>query len=85
MNRVVFAVAVGVVGLGMMGCATAVDDPVLPTPAPEQQPDPPQQALNGQLPHPQLQQISTIENPTAVSPIQVKERPPLPQPPQPPQ
>jgi hypothetical protein len=80
MNRVLFALALGVVGLSMMGCATAVDDPVVPTPAPEAQRDPPEQTLGGQLHQPQLQEISNIENPNAVSPILNKQRPPIPQP-----
>lgn len=79
MNRLLFALVLGV-GLGATGCATAVDDPVVPDPAPVPQRDPPQQTLRGQLQLPQLQLISTIENNTAALPIGAKQRPPIPHP-----
>lgn len=80
MNRALFALALGVVGLGMMGCAVGVEDPVLPTPAPEEQRDPPQQALSGELRQPQLQEIVNIDNHSSILQIAAKQRPPIPQP-----
>ena len=80
MNRAVFALALGVVGLSMMGCATDVEDPVVPTPAPEAQRQPPQQTLSGELRAPQLQQIANIDNNSQVNPYLAKQRPPIPQP-----
>ncbi len=62
MNRALFAIALGVVGLSMMGCAADVEDPVLPIPAPEPQRQPPQETLSGELRTPQLQQIANIDN-----------------------
>jgi hypothetical protein len=83
MKRALFAVAVGFVGLTMMGCATDVDDPVVPAPAPEEQRDPPKQALSGQLRDPQQQLLSEIElnrGLAAVPPERVPTSPPIPQP-----
>lgn len=83
MNRALFAVAVGVVGLTLMGCATDVDDPVPPAPAPEAQRDAPKQALAGQLRDPQLQLISGIEGSRGYSnvpPERAPTNPPIPQP-----
>ena len=79
MNRLVFALAASVLGLGMMGCATSVDDPVPPQPAPEAQRDPPQQALNGEL-RPQPLQVANIDNNGAVNAPAAKQRPPVPTP-----
>jgi hypothetical protein len=58
MKRALFAVAVSVVGL--VGCATDVEDPVPPAPAPEAQREPPKQSLSGQLRDPQQQLLSGI-------------------------
>ena len=60
MNRTLFAMALGL-GMGLMGCATGVDDPVPPAPTPEEQRDPPTQALSGELRDPQQQLLSGIE------------------------
>ncbi len=79
MNRVLFALAVGVLGLGMMGCATSVDDPLPPLPAPEVQHDPPQQALSGKLRQPQLQETTTIDN-TSLTDPEARQLPPIPAP-----
>jgi hypothetical protein len=80
MNRALFALALGIASLSIVGCATAVEDPVLPTPAPEAQRDPPQQTLSGELRQPQLQEIAKIDNNTPVLTITAKQRPPIPQP-----
>lgn len=83
MKRALFAVAVGVVGLTLMGCATDVEDPVPPAPAPEEQKDPPKQALSGQLRDPQMQLISGLEvnrGLANVPPERVPANPPIPQP-----
>ena len=60
MNRALFAMALGL-GMGLMGCATGVDDPVPPAPAPEEQRDPPSQALSGSLRDPEQRLLSGIE------------------------
>jgi hypothetical protein len=60
MNRSLFAMALGL-GISLMGCATGVDDPVPQAPAPEEQRDPPAQALSGELRDPQQQLLSGIE------------------------
>lgn len=80
MNRALFAIGVGVVGLGMamMGCATSVDDPVPPAPAPEAQRDPPQQTLSGQLRDPQQQLLSGIEVNRGLSNVPAKQVAPNP-------
>jgi hypothetical protein len=50
MNR--FSVFAAVLGLGMMGCATDVEDPIVnPTAVPQR--DPPSQTLSGELEEPQ--------------------------------
>lgn len=59
MNRALFAMALGL-GMALMGCATGVDDPVPQAPAPEEQRDPPNQALGGELRDPQQQLLSGI-------------------------
>jgi hypothetical protein len=59
MKSALFAVVVAL-GVGMMGCATSVDDPVTPAPAPEEQQDPPAQTLSGQLRTPQGELLTTI-------------------------
>jgi hypothetical protein len=60
MKRALFMMVVGL-GIGLTGCAAGVDDPVLPTPAPEEQRDPPKESLSAQLRSPQQQLISDIE------------------------
>ena len=79
MKRALFALVLGL-GVGMMGCATAVDDPVPPTPAPEEQRDPPAQTLSGQLRDPQAQLISTIAINHGYEAVPPKQKPPLPEP-----
>jgi hypothetical protein len=80
MNRVLFAVAVGVVSLGMMGCATNVDDPVPPTPAPEPQRDPPKQVFSAQLQSPEAALISQIGINDGTANVPAKQKPPIPEP-----
>ena len=60
MNRPLFVMALGL-GMGLMGCAAGVDDPVPPAPAPEEQRDPPKQTLSADLRDPQQQLLSGIE------------------------
>jgi hypothetical protein len=82
MNRALFAIGVGVVGLSMamMGCATSVDDPVPPAPAPEAQREPPQQTLSGQLRDPQNQLITGIEVNRGYESVPPRQVPPGPTP-----
>ena len=83
MNRALFAVVVGIVGLTMMGCATGVEDDVLPAPAPAEQHAPPKQALSTQLHDPQQQLLAGIEQNrgyAAVPPERRPTAPPIPQP-----
>ena len=47
-------------GVGMVGCATDVEDPLTPEPAGAPQKDPPPQTLSGELRDPQQQLISGI-------------------------
>ena len=72
MNRALFAMALGL-GMGLMGCATGVDDPVPPAPAPEEQRDPPSQALSAELRDPQQQLLSGIEINKGFSDVPVKQ------------
>jgi hypothetical protein len=72
MNRTLFAIALGL-GVSLMGCATGVDDPVPPAPAPEVQRDPPSQALSGQLRDPQQQLLSAIEIDKGLSDVPFKQ------------
>lgn len=66
-------------GMGLMGCATDVEDPVPPAPAPEEQRDPPKQALNTQLRDPQQQLISQIGVSHGYDAVPAKQKPPIPQ------
>ena len=68
MNRALFALAVGVVGLGMMGCAEGVDDPpeVPSTPA-VAQPRTPRGALSDDLRLPPLQDSVKSDNSVAAA------------------
>jgi hypothetical protein len=77
MNRALLAV---VLGLGMMGCATDVEDELPGPPAPEVQRDPPKQALSGDLQDPIGMRIGSIENNTGLDRVPAKQRPPIPQP-----
>ena len=77
MNRSLFAMALGF-GMGLMGCATGVDDPVPQAPAPEEQRDPPTQALSGELRDPQQQLLSGIEVGRGFSDVPIKQAPPGP-------
>jgi hypothetical protein len=77
MKRALFAMVVGL-GFGLMGCATDVEDTVPPAPAPEEQRDPPQQALNAQLRDPQAQLISGIEINRGFESVPAKQKPPIP-------
>lgn len=76
MNRVLFA-AVLSLSLSAIGCATDVDDPVPPTPAPEPQRNPPAQALSGAVENPFVNMspnYGTSSDPQ-IAPLQ---KPPLP-------
>ena len=84
MNRALFALAVGVVGLGMMGCAEGVDDPPEVPPATvATQPKLPRGALSDDLRLPRLQDTIQADN----SPSEAKRLPqlawPIPTPPGP--
>jgi len=79
MNRALFAMALGL-GMGLMGCATDVEDPVVPAPAPEEQRDPPKQGLNAQLRDPQLQLISGLETNERLARVPAKQIVPTPLP-----
>lgn len=72
MNRALFAMVLGL-GMGLMGCATGVDDPVPPAPAPEEQRDPPNVALSGDLRDPQQQLLSGIEIDKGLSNVPAKQ------------
>jgi len=63
MIRALFALAVGVVGLGMMGCATGVDDPpeAPPTPVVSNR-NPPNAALSDDLRLPRRQDSVKADN-----------------------
>lgn len=80
MNRALFALAVGVVSLGMMGCATDVEDPVPPAPTPEPQRDPPRQAFSAQLQSPEAALISQIGVGNGTENVPAKQKPPIPEP-----
>lgn len=60
MNRALFAMVFGL-GMGLMGCATGVEDPLEPVPAAEAQRDPPNERLSVGLRDPQQQLIDGIE------------------------
>jgi hypothetical protein len=79
MKRALFAMALGL-GIGLMGCATGVDDPVPPAPAPEEQRDPPSQALSGDLRDPEQRLLSGIEINKGISDVPAKQAPPAPLP-----
>ena len=72
MNRALFAMALGL-GMSLMGCATGVDDPVPQAPAPEEQRDPPSQALSGELRDPQQLLLSGIEINKGFNDVPVKQ------------
>lgn len=72
MNRALFAMVLGL-GMGLMGCATDVEDPVPQAPAPEEQRDPPSQALSGELRDPQQQLLSGIEINNGLREVPVKQ------------
>ena len=82
MNRALLAVGVGVLGLSMamMGCATDVEDPVPPSPAPEAQRDPPKQQLSAQLRDPEAQLISAIAINHGLESVPAKQPTPTPRP-----
>jgi hypothetical protein len=82
MNRALFAIGVGIVGLSMamMGCATGVDDPVPPAPAPEAQRDPPKQTLSGELRDPQQELLSGIAVNNGLENVPARQVPPGPTP-----
>ena len=81
MNRALFAIALGL-GISLMGCATDVEDPVPPAPAPEVQRNPPAQALSGQLPDPEQALLSGIQIDNGFSNVPAKQvhQGPLPSP-----
>lgn len=83
MKHALFAVALGVMAMTTMGCATDVEDPVPPGPASEEQRDPPKQALNAQLRAPQAQLISGVVTNQGLADVPPETRPispPIPQP-----
>ena len=79
MKRALFVMVVGL-GIGLMGCAAGVDDEVTPTPAPEEQRDPPKQTFASQLQDPQLQLISHIEINGGYGSVHAKQKVPTPLP-----
>jgi hypothetical protein len=82
MKRALFAVAVGFMGLTMMGCATGVVDSIPPSPAPEES-DPPQETLSAELQDPQGQQLGEITRNRGVAdvpPERAPVEPPIPTP-----
>jgi hypothetical protein len=78
MKHVLFALVLGL-GVGMVGCASDVEDPVPPAPAPEEQRDPPKQTLSDQLRDPQAQLISAISVDHGYENVPAKQKPPIPQ------
>lgn len=81
--RAFVAAVLGVVGLTVMGCATEVDDEIVPDPAPEAQKEPPKQALSSPLRNPQQQLIAALaanKGLESVSPERSPAKPPVPQP-----
>jgi xanthosine utilization system XapX-like protein len=80
MKRVLFALAVSVVSIGLMGCATNVEEPVPPTPAPEPQRDPPKQVFSAPVQNPEAALIGQMGIYDGVSAVPAKQRPPLPSP-----
>ena len=82
MNRALFAVGVGIVGLSMamMGCATSVDDPVPAPVEPVQQLDPPAQTLSGDLRQPQSQLLGKIGETKGFDAVPVQQHPRIPTP-----
>lgn len=79
MSRALFAMVLGL-GMGLMGCATDVDDPVPPTPAPEAQREPPRQALSITLRDPQQDLLDAIDVDRGFSKVPAKQTPPGPLP-----
>lgn len=81
MKPALFAVVLGL-GIGMMGCAAGVEDPLPPAPAPEEQRDPPKQTLSAELRDPQQQLMSGIAIDNGFSEVPIKQGPagPLPTP-----
>jgi hypothetical protein len=75
MNR--FYVVAAVLGLGMMGCATDVDDPIV-NPTDEPQRDPPSQTLSGELQEPREVAVDgfRINEPSDLGPRQPYPVPP---------
>ncbi|MBX3188243.1 MAG: hypothetical protein KF819_14575 [Labilithrix sp.] len=77
MNRALCAV---VLGIAMMGCAAGEEDPVPAPPAPEEQRDPPKQALSGDFQDPVGMKIGVVEGNHGLDRVPAKQRPPGPQP-----
>jgi hypothetical protein len=72
MNRTLFAMALGL-GMGLMGCAAGVEDPLPPAPAPEAQRQPPSQVLSGTLPDPQQQLLDSVAVDRGLSAVPAKQ------------
>jgi hypothetical protein len=66
--------------IGLVGCATDVDDPVEPAPAAQPQKDPPAQTLSGELRDPQQQLLSGIGADNGLRDVPSQEHPRLPTP-----
>lgn len=77
MNRALFAMVFGL-GMGLMGCATAVEDPLEPVPAAEEQRDPPNESLSVGLRTPQQQLLDGIEINDKLSEVPAKQVVPTP-------
>jgi len=79
MKTALFAMVLAL-GVGMVGCATDVEDPVVPAPAAEPQKDPPAQTLSGELRDPQQQLISGIGTDNGLRDVPVLQHPRIPTP-----
>lgn len=79
MKTALFAMVLAL-GVGMVGCATDVEDQVEPAPAALPQKDPPAQTLSGELRDPQQQLISGIGTDNGLRDVPVLQHPRIPTP-----